>query len=135
MATDRELEAVARAWDHAMVANDAQVIGQFMADDWVIIGGDGTTTDKATFLAQIQNGRLMHDQMTSSDIQVRRYGDTAILLATGISAGIFDGQRFHEHERQSNVFVRMGGGWRCVLTHLSRLSSEATSPLSSMPST
>ena len=118
---DPELAAVAAAWDRAMVSNDADAIGGFMADDWIIIGADGDTTDKATFLEQIRSGNLMHDTMTTSDIRVRRYGNVAILLATGVSAGTIDGQHFHEHERQSNVFLRTDEYWRCVLTHLSRI--------------
>ena len=121
MNPDAELTAVAAAWDQAMVANDPDAIGRFMADDWLIVGSDGGTTDKPTFLEEVRSGRLIHDTMTTTDIQVRRYGDVAVLLATGVSAGTFQGHRFREHERQSNVFVRTNGHWRCVLTHLSRL--------------
>lgn len=124
MNRDAELAAIAAAWDQAMISNDAEAIGRFMADDWLIVGADGSTTDKPTFLEQIRSGRLMHDTMTTAEIQVRRYGDVAVLLAIGISAGTFDGRRFHEHERQSNVFVWTSGDWRCVLTHLSRLAGR-----------
>ena len=122
MSSDAELAAIAAAWDDAMVSNDAEAIGRFMADDWLIVGADGGTTDKPTFLEQVRSGRLQHDTMTTVDLQVRRYGHVAVLLAMGDSAGLFDGHRFHEHERQSNVFVRSNGDWRCVLTHLSRLA-------------
>lgn len=110
-----------------MVSNDAEAIGRFMADDWLIVGADGGTTDKATFLEHVRSGRLMHDTMTTVDVRVRRYGNVAILLATGVSAGMFEGRRFHELERQSNVLVRTNGDWRCVLTHLSRLEAGAPS--------
>ena len=39
-----------------MVANDADAIGRFMADDWIIIGSDGIT-DRATFLGVIKSAR------------------------------------------------------------------------------
>ena len=125
MSSDPELAAIAAAWDEAMLSNDAEAIGRFMAHDWLIVGADGGTTDKPTFLEQVRSGRLMHDTMTTVDVRVRRYGNVAILLATGVSAGMFEGRRFHEHERQSNVFVRTNGDWRCVLTHLSRLEAGA----------
>lgn len=120
-----ELKAVVAAWDQAMIHNDADTIGQFMHDDWVIIGSDGGVSDKATFLALIRQGRLTHHTMTSEDLQIRGYGDVAVLIATGISAGRFDGHRFRENERQSNVFVREHSTWRCVMTHLSRLPGTA----------
>jgi ketosteroid isomerase-like protein len=120
-----ELKTVVAAWDQAMIRNDADTIGQFMHDDWVIIGSDGGVSDKATFLALIRQGRLSHDTMTSEDLRIRGYGDVVVLIATGISAGRFDGHSFRESERQSNVFVREQGQWRCVLTHLSRLPGTA----------
>jgi ketosteroid isomerase-like protein len=117
-----ELIAVAHAWDRAMVENDAQAIGRYMADDWVIVGSDGRVGDKAGFLALVRSGALSHDAMESSELDVRVYGETAIVLARGVSGGQFQGKPFHELERSSSVFVRVAGEWRCVLTHLSRLS-------------
>ena len=116
-----ELIAVAHDWDRAMVGNDAEAIGRYMADDWVIIGPDGRVGDKATFLGLVKSGALTHDEMTSEDFRIRVYGDTAVVSARGVSAGKYQGQPFREVERSSCVFVRQAGQWRCVLTHLSRL--------------
>ena len=66
-----ELRTMVAAWDQAMIQNDADMIGQFMHDDWVIIGSDGGVSDKPTFLAQIRQGRLSHDTMTSEDLRIR----------------------------------------------------------------
>jgi ketosteroid isomerase-like protein len=120
-----ELRTMVAAWDQAMIQNDPETIGQFMHDDWVIIGSDGALSDKPTFLAQIQQGRLSHDTMTSEDLRIRGYGEVAVLIATGVSGGRFEGHQFREHERQSSVFVKERGEWRCVITHLSRLPGAA----------
>jgi ketosteroid isomerase-like protein len=118
---EAELAGVVREWDLAMVANDAEAIGRYMAEDWIIIGADGTESDKATFLGLVKSGALTHDVMESEDLRIRIYGDTAVLSARGVSAGTYLEQRFREVERASCVFVRERGAWRCVLTHLSRL--------------
>ena len=60
---EHELLAVVRAWDRAMVQNDPEAIGRFMADDWTIIGSDGTSSDKAAFLGLIRSGMLSHEVM------------------------------------------------------------------------
>jgi ketosteroid isomerase-like protein len=119
----QELVEVAHAWDRAMTANDAAAIGRFMADDWIIIGSDGSVTDKAAFLDLVESGIVSHDVMTSENIRVRVYGDAAVVTADGVSAGKYLGQPFREVERASSVFVKQSGTWRCVLTHLSRLPS------------
>jgi ketosteroid isomerase-like protein len=123
--TRDELITVAHAWDAAMVANDAEAIGQYMADDWTIVGPDGRVSNKATFLELVRSGALSHDVMETHDLSVRLYGDTAVTLARGISGGKYQGQPFREIERVSCVFLRQDGRWKCVLTHLSRLAGAS----------
>src|SRR5919106_3825816 len=108
-----ELIAVTNEWDRAMVENDAEAIGQYMADDWTIIGPDGSVGDKATFLGLIRSGMLSHDVMESEDLNVRVYGDAAVLTSRGVSGGTYQGQAFREVERASCVFVRQDGQWKC----------------------
>ena len=120
---EEQLLAVAHAWDRAMIGNDPESIGRFMADDWIIVGPDGSVGDKAGFLTLVASGALTHDVMTSEDIRVRVYGDAAVVTARGVSGGRYQSQPFREVERSSSVFVRQQGEWRCVLTHLSRLAS------------
>jgi ketosteroid isomerase-like protein len=122
METTSELINIAHGWDRAMVNNDADQIGAFMADDWIIVGSDGKTCDKATFLALVKSGVLSHDVMESHDLDVRVYGDAAVVLSRGVSGGKFQGKPFREMERVSCVFVKQEGAWWCVLTHLSRLT-------------
>lgn len=113
------------AWDRAMIANDPDAIGEFMTEDWLIVGPDGNVTGKGAFLAQVRSGDLTHDTMTSEDPSVRLYGDCGVVLSHGISGGRYQGRAFREHERASSVFVRRDGRWRCVLTHLSKLEASA----------
>lgn len=118
-----ELIRAAHDWDRAMIANDAEAIGRYMADDWTIVGSDGNVGDKHNFLALVKSGALSHDVMTSEDINVRVYGETAVVTARGVSGGKYQGRAFREVERSSSVFVRQDGHWRCVLTHLSRIAA------------
>lgn len=117
----RELLHVVTEWDRAMIANDADAIGSFMVDEWVIVGPDGSVGGKSNFLAFIRSGALTHDEMTSEDVELRIYGDSAVVMARGFSGGRYEGQPFRVLERSSNFFVRDGGTWRCVHTHLSKL--------------
>jgi ketosteroid isomerase-like protein len=120
--TEQELLDACHAWDRAMVTNDADAIGAFMSDDWIIIGSDGNICDKATFLGLVKSGALTHDVMESHDMNVRVYRDTAVVVGRGVSGGKYQGHPFHEVERVTCVFVRQKGQWKCVLTHLSRIA-------------
>lgn len=51
-----ELITLANEWDRSMVENDADAIGQYMADEWTIVGSDGSVGDKASFLDLVKSG-------------------------------------------------------------------------------
>jgi ketosteroid isomerase-like protein len=87
----------------------------------MIVGPDGKVNDKGTFLDLVSAGAMTHDVMDFDDANVRIYGDTAVLIARGVSGGRYRGQPFHVVERVTDVWVRSNGQWRCVHTHLSRI--------------
>jgi ketosteroid isomerase-like protein len=117
-----EILSTAHEWDRAMVTNDPDEIGAYMADEWTIVGPDGSIGDKAAFLGWVRSGELTHDTMESHDMTVRVYGDTAVVTGRGVSSGHYRGKPFHLVERVSCVFVREQHLWKCVLTHLSLIS-------------
>jgi|SRR5690606_35476104 len=124
-AAEQDIRKLAARWDEAMVGNDPEAIGEFMAEDWVIVGPDGSVGGKERFLSLVASGDLSHDIMTTQDLQVRVYGDTAVTVARGMSGGSFRGTPFLLAERSSCVFVKRAGRWECVLTHLSSLPDGA----------
>ena len=124
--TDEVAQALVRlelGWNAAMIHNDAEAIGRYMADDWTIIGPDGSLSDKRSFLSLVASGDLTHDVMESHDVSVRVYGDAAVVNARGLSGGRYRGHAFRVVERVSDVWIRQGGQWRCVLTHLSKIAA------------
>lgn len=101
-----ELIELVRAWDQSMVANDTQAIGSFMTDDWIIVGPDGSIDDREPSLELIASGELTHHTMTSEDVVIRVLGDSAFVVARGVSAGAYRGRPRREQERSSHRFVR-----------------------------
>jgi len=55
--TKDQLVALAHRWDRTMVENDADAIGQFMADDWVIVGADAASATGRPFWHWWNRGR------------------------------------------------------------------------------
>jgi ketosteroid isomerase-like protein len=122
-----DILATIRAWDQAMITNDADAIGRFMAPDWVIIGPDGHVDGRERFLALIRSGDLTHNVMESREIQVKALGDVAFTIAEGTSGGEYRGQSFHLVERVSCLFHLAEGAWLCHSTHLSLIRSAPDS--------
>ena len=44
MSVEDEILAISAAWDVALIGNDADEVASFMADDWVYVDADGTTS-------------------------------------------------------------------------------------------
>jgi ketosteroid isomerase-like protein len=122
---EQEIRDLVAGWDEAMIGNDPNAIGSFMAEEWVIVGADGSVDGKDRFLALIASGELSHDVMTTRDMHVRVYGQTAVTVASGTSGGRFRGTPFLLTERASCVFVKNQDRWVCVLTHLSPLADRS----------
>jgi ketosteroid isomerase-like protein len=119
-----ELLKIENEFAEAIVRNDLDGIGRLVADDWIIIEPEGGIVDRTRFFEVIKSGALTHEMMESEDLRVRIYGDSAVVTAVTRSKGKFMGQEFTTQERATDVFVKRGGRWRCVLTHLTRLPNK-----------
>jgi len=105
-------------WAAAMIENDADRIGSFMADDWVIVSERGVS-EKEHFLGFVRSGRLTHSKFEMvGEPRVRIYGDTAVMTYRLINTAHFDGRQFDADEWTTEVLVKRGGKWLCVLSHI-----------------
>lgn len=117
-AARKEILAFSEEWSKAIVANDAEAIGTFMADDWIMVSERGVSS-KEHFLSFVASGQLTHDSMDMAELaEIKIYGDTATLVGRVTNIAHFGGQTFDANEWTSDVFVRTGDGWKCVMTHI-----------------
>jgi ketosteroid isomerase-like protein len=121
---EEELLKLEKEFTEAIVKNDAEAIGRFLADDWVIIDADGGIVDKARFLGVIKSGDLSHQMMESGEVHVRIYGEAALVTGLTATKGKFIGQEFSTRERATDVFVKRDGRWQCVFSQLTRFSKK-----------
>ena len=56
-----EVLRLEKEFSQAIVKNDAEAVGRFLADDWIIIDPDGGIIDKERFLGVIKSGALTHE--------------------------------------------------------------------------
>jgi ketosteroid isomerase-like protein len=119
-----EILKLEEEFGQAMIKNDAEAIGRFLADDWIIVDPDGGIIDRSHFLDVIKSGALSHETMNSDDTRVRIYENTATVTALTTTKGKFMGQEFTTQERATDVFVKQNGRWQCVLTQLTRFSKK-----------
>jgi hypothetical protein len=56
--------------------------------------------------------------MATGEARIKVYGETAILSCRVVNTAHFGGQTFDADEWTSDVFVKRGGKWLCVLSHI-----------------
>ena len=119
-----ELLKLEKEFAQAIVKNDVEAIGRFLADDWTIIDPDGGIIDKSRFLAVIKSGALSHEMMESDDMRVRTYGDSAIVTGLTRTKGKYLGQEFTTQERATDVLIKRNGRWQYVFSQLTRFTKK-----------
>jgi ketosteroid isomerase-like protein len=121
----QEILAISESWAQAIVANDAEMIGSFMADDWIMVSNLGVST-KEHFLGFVSSGQLTHDSMELAELStIKIYGDTAIFAARVTNTAHFGGETFEANEWTSDVFVKIDGEWKCVMTHITPVEERS----------
>jgi ketosteroid isomerase-like protein len=124
MTPEDEILAVAEKWAEAMVANDADRIASFMAEEWVIVHEKGVS-DREILLGLIRSGDLTHSVFEKKgDARVKIYGDTALFTGRLLNTAHFEGNTFESDEWTTDVFVKRNGRWLCVLSHTTTAQKE-----------
>ncbi len=101
-----------------MVKGDAAALNAMLADDWRVTGSEGTH-DKASVLAEIKAGTLKYLVMDKSKLEVRVYGDAAVVTGTIRAKIAVDGRELMSTDLFTEVLVKKDGKWQCVTVHAS----------------
>ncbi len=87
----KEILDTAARWSNALIANDAEVIGSCMSEDWVIVGRDGIIS-KHNFLPHGASGDLSHEAMgLISEPPIEICSNMAVLTGRVTNDGHFKG--------------------------------------------
>jgi ketosteroid isomerase-like protein len=103
----------------ALVNGDFQALGSIFAEEWVVVGPDGRVLTRQQIFTQLKNGELKFTSFELGEMDVRIFGDTAIVIGRGSPHGEANGEKFEQNEVFSDTFIRVGGKWRCILSHSS----------------
>ena len=104
-------ERLAKAW----VEGDRAFIEQILADDWSVIDLTGRVLSKAEVLEEAFSAK---DRQVSSmqidDVNVRSFGEWAIVTGRTRAAGEYQGEAVEVTLRFTDVFAYRNGNWQAV---------------------
>lgn len=114
----KELEAVEERFNRAIVSNDVAEISACISDDWVLVTPEAGPVLGAKFLQAVEQGILIHNSMSKDISRIRVHGNVAIVTGRGRNTGMFKGDPISADEWVTDVYVKTGDRWLCVLTQL-----------------
>jgi ketosteroid isomerase-like protein len=100
----------------AVKRNDAVTMGRILADDFVLVVGNGSVQTKADLIKEARERSITWEQQdeVESSQKVRVWGDTAVVTAKLWIKGSQGGQAFDRKLWFSDTYVRTKTGWRYV---------------------
>ena len=122
------IEQAIRQVDHeriqAQIGADAVALDRIYADDFIGIGPSGTVRTKAQVISDFTSGDLKFQSITTDDVHVRVYGNTAVETGRSIMSGQDKGKVVPRDNRFTRVWVKQRGRWRLVANHYSLLITQ-----------
>ena len=99
----------------AVKANDAAAMAKILADDFILIIGNGAVSTKADLLKEAEDRIRTYTHQEDSEQTVRVWGDTAVVTAKLWMQGTRkNGMPFDYQLWFSDTYVRTKEGWRYV---------------------
>ena len=103
----------------AQVHADAAALDRIYADDFIGVGPSGTVRTKPQVIADFTSGDLKFQSITTEEVQVRLYGNTAVETGRSTMTGQDKGKDVPRDTRFTRVWVKQRGRWRLVANHYS----------------
>jgi ketosteroid isomerase-like protein len=107
----RILAALDTQYQKAVQDNDAKTMSAILADDFILVEGDGKRSTKADLVNDAASGKTHYEHQQDTEQTVMVSGDTAVVTAKLWAKGIEDGVKVDYVMWFSDVYVRTPKGW------------------------
>jgi ketosteroid isomerase-like protein len=111
---ERELTQLVKELNEAVVRADIAVLERVLHEDYVHSRPGGVVEDRAQYLENRKTRRVQFESLVPDEINVRVYGDTAIMTGRSTAKGKDQYGTMDEQRRWTRVLVRRDGGWQFV---------------------
>lgn len=116
------------AWAAAERDGDVSTLDRILTDDFAGIGPLGFVLTKPAWLARFQSG-LTYDHFQLEEIQLRNYGQAAVVTARQIGNGTLGGERLpFETLRSTLTLIHQRDGWQLAAVHMSFVAGTRGAP-------
>ena len=108
----------------ALGSNDTVALDRIYADDYTLVNMSGAVTTKAQRLAAIKSGELKYESVSVDEVNIRIYGDTAVVTDRATVKLQDKGQDLSGQYRVTLTFVKIKGAWQLVAAQNTRITEQ-----------
>ena len=108
----------------AQIESNTAALERIYATDFIGVGPSGALRTKPQVISDFASGELKFQSITTDDVQVRIYGNTAVETGRSTMNGQDRGKAVPRDNRFTRVWVKQQGHWRLVLNHYSPLIAQ-----------
>ena len=109
-----EIRALETARNEAIVHGDAPTLERMTSDDYTFITLRGELRTKAEIVKGFSTGAFKYASREISDLNIRVYGDAAVVTGRSTQKGTENGKDYSGDYRFTRVYVRQNGRWLTV---------------------
>jgi ketosteroid isomerase-like protein len=112
--TKEEILAIEKERNRAIISGDALALERMTSDDYTFITLRGELRTKREIVQGFKSGSFHYESREISDLNVRVYGNTAIVTGRSIQKGQENGKDYSGDYRFTRVYVKQDGRWETV---------------------
>ncbi len=111
-----EIKKLEEERNGAILHGDAAAIDRLSSADYTVINEWGQVVTKAQILDGLKSGAVKFESREQSELNIRLYGNTAVLIGRATQKGTQNGKSMSASVRFSRVYVKEKGKWMAVST-------------------
>jgi ketosteroid isomerase-like protein len=123
---EQEVRDMERQWREAWLAADVAALDRIHAHDYMAIPNIGTVSTKAEVMTDVRRGAFRYTRMEHSDMTVRVYGNTGVVVGRTINEGHRGNRDVSGDFRYTRIYVKRNGSWQAVLAQYTRIAVPET---------
>ena len=108
----------------AQINADTVALRRVYADDFLGIGPTGVVRNKTEVIADFTTHALTYQSITTAEVRVRVYGNTAVETGRSTMVGQDKGKDVPRENRFTRVWVMTDGRWQLVANHYSLMTTQ-----------
>lgn len=118
---EQQLKQMEDDWQKAIKNKEAATLRRVIAEDWVGTDDKGKVLNREPYISQTTSNPEVIESAENFDMQVRVYGNTAVVTGGSKERGTRNGTAYTDTYRWTDVFVKRGGRWWAVVSQWAKV--------------